>query len=256
MKYIKKFDNEAQLETYKKNNFITPHVYLDSNLNTVKFMQEYKQLEYISSTKTGGQYIDLGCQLMENTDDIQIDIKFNIKGYGKDRNNNKQATLIASQPEISPYPGFVLRKQANNNVDYMIELCTKWAFTNSTKQAAATRYDSMFLSYQQTDSTIWVKRNWNNIYEFTEILDSIPNSQVNNTTCTLFCALNGSNIPFRFCEADLYYLKFTKGGQVIRNLIPVKKVSTNEIGLYDMENDYLYVSQGNEPFEGGPIINN
>ena len=255
MKYIKKFDNEAQLETYKKNNFISPHVYLDSNLNTVKFMQEYKQLEYISSTKTGGQYIDLGCHLMENTDDIQIDIKFNIKGYGKDGNNNKQATLIASQPEISPYPGFVLRKQANNDDDYMIELCTKWSFTNSTKQAAATRYDSMFLSYQQTDnSTIWVKRNWNNIYEFTEILDSIPNSQVNNTTCTLFCALNRSNIPFRFCEADLYYLKFTKGGQVIRNLIPVKKEATNEIGLYDMENDHLYVSQGDQPFVAGSII--
>ena len=54
--------------------------------------------------------------------------------------------------------------------------------------------------------------------------------------------------------ADLYYLKLTKGGQVIRNLIPVKKVSTNEIGLYDMENDHLYVSQGDEPFVAGPTI--
>jgi hypothetical protein len=256
MKYIKKFNDEAQLDSYKKSNFVSPHIYLDSNSNTVKYMEEYQQLEYISSTSTGGQYIDLGCHLMENTDDIQIDIKFNIKGYGKDGNNNKQATLIASQPEVSPYPGFVLRKQTMGG-DYKIELCTKWSFTNSTKQAAATRYDSMFLSYPQTDnSTTWVERNWNNIYEFTEILDNIPNSQVNNTTCTLFCALNGSNIPFRFCEADLYYLKFTKGGQVIRNLIPVKKVSTNEIGLYDMENDHLYVSQGDDPFEGGPIINN
>ena len=112
MKYIKKFNNEAQLETYKKSNFISPHVYLNSNLNTVKYMEEYQQLEYISSTKTGGQYIDLCCKLMENTDDIQMYIKFNIKGNGKD--NNGQSTLIASQPEVNPYPGFVLRKTSND----------------------------------------------------------------------------------------------------------------------------------------------
>lgn len=254
MKYIKKFLDNTALETYKKSNFVAPHVYLDSNLNVVKYMEEYIPLEYISSTSTDGQYIDLGCHLMENTDDIQIDIKFNIKGYGKDGNNNKQATLIASQPEVSPYPGFVLRKQSPGD-DYKIELCTKWSFTNSTKQAAATRYDSMFLSYPQTDnSTTWIERNWNNIYEFSETLDNIPQSQVNNCTCTLFCALNSSNNPFRYVEADLYYLKFTKGGQVIRNLIPVKKVSTNEIGLYDIENDHLYISQGNDPFVAGPTI--
>ena len=253
MKYIKKFKDNTVLEIYKKSNFIAPHIYLDSNLNTVKYMEEYQQLEYISSTPTGGQYIDLGCHLMENTDDIQIDIKFNIKGYGKD-GSNTQSTLIAAQPEVSPYPGFVLRKQSSGS-ETRIELCAKWHFTNSTKQNNATRYDSIFLSYPQTDnSTVWIERNWNNIYEFTEILDNIPASQINDFSCHLFCALSGSNKPFRFCEADLYYLKFTKGGQVIRNLIPVKKVSTNEIGLYDMENDHLYVSQGDDPFVAGPTI--
>ena len=96
MKYLKKFQNNTTLKTYKKFNFITPHVYLDSNLNTVKYMEEYQQLEYISSTQTGGQYIDLGCHLMENTDDIQIDIKFNIRGVGKSSSGNDSnlATLI------------------------------------------------------------------------------------------------------------------------------------------------------------------
>ena len=75
MKHIKKFNNGELLDAYKKSNFVTPHIYLDTNLNTVKFMQEYKQLEYISSTQTGGQYINLGCKLFENTDDIRIDIK-------------------------------------------------------------------------------------------------------------------------------------------------------------------------------------
>ena len=251
MKYIKKFQDNTSLEIYKKSNFIAPHIYLDSNLNTVKFMQEYKQLEYISSTQTGGQYIDLGCKLMENTDDIQIDIKFNIKGEGKSStglgNDTQLSTLIGSQPEVSPWPGFVLRR--NETKQNYIILQAKWAFTNSIQQYSTNKYHSKCLI---NSSGILVT--WKCIYEFSETLDNIPQSQVNNTTCTLFCAYNGSNIPFRFCEADLYYLKFTKGGQVIRNLIPVKKVSTNEIGLYDMENDHLYVSQGDDPFVAGPEI--
>ena len=256
MKYIKKFNNEAQLDSYKKSNFITPHIYLDSNLNTVKFMQEYKQLEYISSTQTGGQYIDLGCHLLENTDDIKIDIKFNIKGVGKISGNDPTlCTLIGSQPEVNPYQGFVLRRNANN-VTYIV-LQAKWMFTNSVNVTSTNKYTSKYLSYRITNGTgDWHTSNWQNIYEFTEILDNIPQSQVNNCTCTLFCALDSSNNPFRYCYADLYYLRFIKGGQVIRNLIPVKKVATNEIGLYDIENDHLYVSQGDEPFEGGPIINN
>ena len=113
MKYIKKFQNNTTLETYKKSNFVAPHIYLDSNLHTVKYMEEYQQLEYISSTQTGGQYIDLGCKLFENTDDIRIDIKFNMKGGGKDynetsgTNQTKPSVLIGSISEADPYYGFV-----------------------------------------------------------------------------------------------------------------------------------------------------
>ena len=259
MKYIKKFNNKAQLETYKKSNFISPHVYLDSNLNTVKFMQEYKRLEYISSTQTGGQYIDLGCHLMENTDDIQMDIKFNIKGNGKD--NNGQSTLIASQPEVNPYPGFVLRKTSNdtayNNYQF-IDCSAKWSFENSTKMGNKYFANALRgpLNNEVLDNTNTIHKRIGNIYEETVLFNNIPQKQCHNMNCHLFCALNSSNNPFRYVEADLYYLKFTKGGQVIRNLIPVKKVSTNEIGLYDMENDHLYISQGDEPFVAGPIINN
>jgi len=57
---------------------------------------------------------------------------------------------------------------------------------------------------------------------------------LNDFVCHLFCALNGSNQPFRFVEADLYYLRFTKGNTVVRDLIPAKRNSDNEVGLYDI----------------------
>ena len=232
MKYIKKFQDNTVLETYKKSNFVTPHIYLDNNLNTVKFMQEYVELEYISSTQTGGQYIDLGCKLMENTDDIQIDIKFNIKNRGLN-SANQQGTLIGSQPEVSPYPGFVLRYQ-NSNADRWLHLQAKWFFTGSINNSG--KGVSKYLTYPNHYAAD------NNIYEFSETLDNMPSSQVNNCTCTLFCALNSSNNPFRYVEADLYYLKFIKGGIIIRDLIPAKRNSDNEIGLYDLENNVFYTS--------------
>jgi len=252
MKHIKKFNNGDLLDTYKKSNFVTPHLYLNNTEKSFDYMPKYRQLEYISSTKTGGQYIDLGCQLMENTDDIQIDIKFNIKGNGKASSGTDTllATLIGSQPEISPWPGWFIRKRWTDTLSIVLQ--TKWAFTNSQRQQNQNKWHSKYLSHCLSSG--WTDAPWKNIYEFTETLDNIPASQVNNCTCTLFCAYDGNNNPFRFAEADLYYLKFTKGGQVVRNLIPVKKPTTGEIGLYDIENDHLYVSQGDDPFIAGPTI--
>ena len=243
MIYVKKFLNNNQLDEYRKSNFISPHLFFDSNERKVKFFEKYQKLDYISSTATGGQYIDLGCHLMENTDDIKIDIKFNIRGVGKSSSGNDSnlATLIGSQPEVNPWPGFLLRRYSAQNNSIVLQ--TKWNFTNSFQQS--NKYYSKCL----TDSSgEFVQMKY--IYEFSETLDNIPQSQVSNTPCTLFCAYDANGNPFRFALADLYYLKITKGGKVIRNLIPVRKLSTNEVGLYDMENDHLYVSQGDEPFEG------
>ena len=71
----------------------------------------------------------------------------------------------------------------------------------------------------------------------------------------LFCALNSSNQPFRFSEVDVYYMKIYKGNTLIRSLWPVRRKSDNAIGLYDVVNDNLYVSQGDDPFVGTEINN-
>jgi hypothetical protein len=65
-------------------------VYINNFTNTASdkyFLTEYTVLEYINSTATGGQYINLGCQLMENTDPVRLDIKFKIDGKGNDVGN-------------------------------------------------------------------------------------------------------------------------------------------------------------------------
>ena len=251
MKYIKKFSNETQLDSYKKSNFVSPHIYFDSNLKTINLMQKYEILEYISSTATGGQYIDLGCKLFENTDDFRINIKFSMKGSGKD--NVNQSTLIGNQIESSPYPGFTLRCQGSPQyLNYIM----KWnSGDNYAKESGKETYYikeaynlDQYDNYNSSSGKYLYIDGVLQVFEFNTLFHNIPSSQINQMTTHLFCGVNSSSNLWRFVEADLYYLKITKGGQVIRNLIPVKKETTNEIGLYDIENDHFYISQGDEPF--------
>ena len=241
MLYVRKFDNGTDRERYLKTNFISPHLFLNSENKNISYLPKFKRLSYISSTKTGGQYIDLGCHLLENTDDIRIDIKFNIKDRGLN-SSSQQGALLCSQTEVNPYPGFVLRYQ-NQTSARSLHLQAKWNFTESWYQS--NRGLSKYLTYSNNSKLD------NNIYEFSETLDKMPSSQVNDCTCTLFCALDGNNNPFRYVEADLYYLRLLKGNNVVRNLIPVQRMFDNEVGLWDLENQVFYASQGNEHFVAG-----
>ena len=281
MKYIKKFNDEAQLNSYKKSNFVSPHIYLDSNLNTVKFMQEYKQLEYISSTQTGGQYINLGCKLFENTDDIIIDIKFNLKGGGKDYNltssvnQTKPSILIGSISEAKPYYGFVVRKsdigQGADNLNY-VTMYTKWQISNSVyknangDQSGKQKYYPTYLAgnisgYEQTYTGI--------VYEKTLIIDKLSTiesstfNQMSHLDTYMFAIYNdgttGNHMWYeqkmwRFSESDVYYCKIMKGDTVIRDLIPVLRTYDNTPGLFDLEYEKFYPSQGDNPFVAGPQI--
>lgn len=89
------------------------------------------------------------------------------------------------------------------------------------------------MSNENLDTTNTLHKRIGRIYEETILFNNIPQDQCHNMNCHLFCALDSSYNPFRFVEADLYYLKFIKGGQVIRDLIPVEDTTTGDVGLYD-----------------------
>ena len=268
MKYLKKFFNVNYYNQFiNKRGFKGPNISLMMSDHGVRYVTEPRDeeeqtseitipgftiLEYISSTETGGQYIDLGCKLMENTDDIQIDIKFNHHGAGKqvsNSNGNKQYTLIGSQLEASPYPGFVLRKTASNNY---VEFMTKWQISNSgIKSNNYNYYYSYYLPGDIMNLDGGIKYSYtpiNNIHKVSFTLDNIPVEQCHQMNTHLFCGLDSNNNPWRFAYADIYYMKITKGSQVIRDLLPVKRNSDNAVGLYDIENGVFYQSQSSEPF--------
>ena len=249
VKYLKKFQSSGDLNNQNLLNFESPHIYSIDNSTNIDYEDRFEQLEYISSTSTGGQYIDLGCKLMENTDDIQIDMKFNFKGHGKD--GKQQSTFIASQPETSPYPGFTCRIGAHN-METGIEFVLKWFISDElTPRVDGNRYYYKKFSGASASNVI-IKNSYetNTIIEESILLTDIPQAQCHNMNTHLFCALNSSGQPFRFSEVDVYYMRIYKGGTLLRSLWPVRRKSDNAIGLYDSVNDYLYISQGDQPFVG------
>ena len=271
MKHLKKFSDIQDCNNNRNTN-ITPFVYfisdgtVDSNdvyinnfTNTDSeeyFLTHYTELEYINSTATGCQHINLGCRLMENTDDIRIDIKFKIDGKGGDITGlAKQAHLLTCNIDISPYPGFLIRY-----ADGDIEVATKWEFTGAVSYTPVGSVTSYFPpNYCTADAATHNNLTTTKISETIEetfIFDNIPDNQLSDATTMLFCGLNSSNNPFRHVNAKIYYLKITKGNNVVRDLIPVRRISDSKIGLYDKKYGIFYESQSNYPFEAGPELNN
>lgn len=282
MQYIKKFNTLDEQQNYEKNNFVTPYIHFDNSSKTLDYYEAYERLEYISSTQTGGQYINLGYHLFENTDDIIIDIKFNLKGGGKDYNltsavnQTKPSVLIGSISEANPYYGFVVRKadigSSGTADDTYVTMYTKWQISNSVlknangDQNSKTKYYPTYLAgnisgYENTRTGV--------VYEKRLIIDNLSTiasstfNQMNHLDTYMFATYYDSTTSnhmwyehnmWRFSESDVYYCKITKGNTVVRDLIPVRRKKDGNIGLLDLEHRHFYGSEGDNPFAAGPVL--
>lgn len=189
----------------------------------------YTELEYIASTSSGGQYIDLNILLYDVLDKpYDIAIKFNLIGNGSD--NNFQATIFGCQENVSPWPGTFIRRNSNN-------------------------IQARYIGGSGKDNTIG---QIGNIIELTE--KTPPNKNVYNYNnsgkvhswgTSLFCAFADANgTPMRLAEAKIYYFKLFVSGTLVRDLVPCKN-SNDVIGMYDLVNNTFYTSPNNVAFVGG-----
>lgn len=283
MKNLKIFNNNEDVEKYVKSNFVSPHIFLDAQNKNINYFQEYRRLTHISSTQTGGQYINLNCKLFENTDDIRIDIKFNMKGGGKDYNvtsgvnAHKPSVLIGSVSEMDPYFGFVVRKadvgSSGTYNDIYVTMYTKWQISNSVYVNAngdANSKQKYYPTYLAGNISGYEQTTLNKVYEKTLIIDNLDTiasttfNSMKDLETDMFAIYKdgGPNCTdynkkmWRFCEADVYYCKIYKGNTLVRDLIPMLRTSDNTPGLFDLEHYVFYPSQGDDPFVAGDIINN
>ena len=194
----------------------------------------YTELEYISSTSSGGQYIDLNILLYDVLNkQYDIAIKFKAKGSGQD--NTTQSTIFGCQDNTgSPWPGTFIRINSGN-------------------------VQGRYIGGSGKDNTLGQV---GNIIELTE--KTSPNKNVysyNNSGRThtwgtsLFCIFNSQDKTnrIRYIEADLYYFKLFVEGTLVRDLIPCKN-SNNVVGMYDVVNNVFYTSPNGNAFVAGPVV--
>lgn len=195
--------------------------------------QGYTELEYISSTSGGNQYIDLGIKLYEvlNTD-YDIAMKFNMSTT----QTESQATMFSNQdPNTNPWPGVFIRRESNKN-------------RIQGRYIGGTEKDNYFGTLGTiTELPVQTPPNKNvtNIYN---------NNKTHTYGTSLFCGFsNTSNNPQRFCNATLYYFKLFVNDTLVRDMVPCKN-SNNVVGLYDVVNDTFYTSPNGAEFVAGPIV--
>ena len=192
----------------------------------------YTELEYISSSSGGNQYIDLGIKLYETLNtDYDIAMKFNIAS-----GNANQAAIFACQDsDNDPWPGTFVRTSSSNS-----------------------KVIGRYIGGTAKDNTL------GNLGADIELpVQTSPNKNVtslnnNNSThqygTSLFCAfVGGTTTPARYCNAKLYYFKLFVNGTLVRDLIPCKN-SNNVVGMYDVVNDVFYTSPNGNAFIAGPAV--
>lgn len=193
----------------------------------------WTKLEYISSTSSGAQYIDLGIKLYEienNTYDIAI--KFNLKGSGYD--NPAMPTMFGCQKDVSPYPGTFIRKRESSN-----QVQCRYIGSSSKDSYPGTLNQVLEFPTPASGSK--------NVYTSVE-------SNTHNWGTSLFCYFSDdSNTPTRYAEADLYYFRLWLNNTLVRDLIPCKDTN-NVVGMYDIVNNVFYTSPNGTAFAAGPEV--
>lgn len=195
----------------------------------------YTELEYIKSTSSGSQYIDLNIMLYDTLNkNYDLAAKFNIIGPGSD---NNQPTFFGCQNTTSPWPGTFIRM-------------TQTTATTVTGRYIGANVKDNNLGGVNTVIELPVQTSPNkNLY-------NLNNSSRTHTWGTsLFCTFNSQDKTSvnRFCEAKLYYFKLFVEGSLVRDMVPCKN-SSNVVGLYDLVNDVFYTSPNGAAFVAGPAV--
>ena len=199
----------------------------------------YIPLEYIEST--GTQYIDTDYYVTSNN--IRIDTKI----------------YTASMPALPDNEQTIISNQDDSTGRFVLGLFDNTVFGYSRN---ASGKDNNVVSARYTGAnmlTIIAEYNYTN---------SIKTLNVNNTitTATQNATISNSNskaLLFRNAPVPagtnwfigyLYYFKLYNNSVLVRDFIPVKRKSDNEVCLYDKVTNQFFTNQGTGSFIAGPEI--
>ena len=194
----------------------------------------YTKVEYIASTKTGYQYIDLNILLYDVLNkNYDIAMKFNAIGAGGD--NTAQGTIFGCQDNTgSPWPGTFIRMSNNNMV-------------------------GRYIGGTGKDNTLGTLGSDIELTEKTPPAKNVTNYNNSGRThkwgTSLFCIFDSEDKSkrARFIEAKLYYFKLFVEGVLVRDMYPCISPD-NVVGLYERVEGKFYSSPNGYAFVAGNVI--
>lgn len=183
--------------------------------------EDYTAVTCVSSTKSGGQWIDLGIKMFETAPvTFEAEGRAVIKGKGKD--NNSYTTLINAKQEVSPYPGFSFRLRSSTTQ-------VEWADVPYS-QVLGTTGDVIDFKIKSPEPTT--------------VESAITTTH--NVSTTLFCSRNGSGTEYRFAEGSIYWLRLVSY-ETDMLLLPL--INANGVaGLYEVVSGTFFTSRSSTPF--------
>ena len=180
----------------------------------------YQELEYIEAN--GTQYINTG---FAETNTWTCDCKF----YNPSANSN------------------YLYGGRQNSSSYLIN----GLYHNSTLE-----YNWYALKYEASSTVEMTQR-----IEGSNVRININGSEhlvpvasgTNGNTIFIF-ACNNSSVRYYASTLRLYYFKMYNNNTLVRDFIPVIRITDNVVGLYDAVNGTFYTNQGSGSFAPGPYV--
>lgn len=252
MKHIKAFTTQAEVATYEQSQqYVEPYIgaSYDSvaahyNHNTPIYKQFYdyddethqynlyEQVEYIANPSTA--YIDTGFKPNQNT---KIKTQFSVNTfdatYGQFLFGARSSTTTNKFYCIIP-----------NNTQYM-----QWHFNTANASNTSIKFSL---------NEKWTISNDKNVLTYTNGINTYTLTPTNsNFSCPhniFIFALNNNGTAaggVNCFKGKYYYFKIYDNLELVRDFIPVKRVSDSKYGLFDCINKQFYTSQTDVDFTGG-----
>lgn len=194
-----------------------------------KLPDSYDRLEYIQCS--GTQHIDTGCYPTSST---KIVADFEASGV------------------FSGYAGLFGSRQQQASKTF----CVFLGSTDLIVQVGDVRSSSYKPPWSGANKRMQyiLDRNTFTYGQQKITLPKVTYSGASTSSILILALKTGNAVDSRKVKGKLYSSRIYENDVLIRNFIPAKNKSTNQIGLYDNVNDVFYTNSGSGNFTAGPII--
>ena len=193
--------------------------------------QDYTQLDYIEST--GTQYIDTGYVINTN-----CSAKYGFMITGTVSDGHAIAGVYNGNNDLY----FGIARSSNSKLSYRYK---HTFYASNTTIIKNTLYD--------VETSLKKSNQFLKLNNIEEVNSSLNDDFTNDLTSFIF-RVNQLNINYMI--GRIYYFKIYDNDVLVRDFIPCKRNSDNEVGLYDLVNGVFYTNQGTGSFTYGNVVIN